>query len=245
MNQLLGAVLRCWPAIGLSVQLLLVTGCLPEQGNQTAAQPSPAAESAKGTVNKARVMNGLVVRDQETRRLIAETAAIELPQGAGAELRLVVRKACYRLEVWRGDNQLKVYPVALGGEPVGAKQQVGDHRTPEGTYLLRPHHPSPGFGGCFYVCYPSRDDARRGLRSGIIDQATANRIELAFDQDRLPPHQTRLGGLILIHGTRNRQQQGLTFYNWTDGCVALENDDVLELLTAFSSSDRPKVEILP
>jgi murein L,D-transpeptidase YafK len=188
---------------------------------------------------------GVIVRDRETARLITETAAVTLPQGVGPELRLVVRKSRYRLEVWRGEDRLKVYPVALGGEPVGAKQQVGDHRTPEGSYLLRPHHPSPGFGGCFYVCYPSRDDARRGLESGIIDQAAANRINLAFDLDRLPPHQTRLGGLILIHGTRNRTQQGLTMLNWTDGCIALENDDVLELLTAFTSSDRPYVEIAP
>ena len=31
---------------------------------------------------------------------------------------------------------LRTYKVALGGSPVGAKEQQGDHKTPEGHYLL-------------------------------------------------------------------------------------------------------------
>ena len=29
---------------------------------------------------------------------------------------------------------LKTYKVALGGQPVGAKDREGDHKTPEGVY---------------------------------------------------------------------------------------------------------------
>ncbi len=60
-----------------------------------------------------------------------------------------------------------------------------------------------------------------------------------------PPHQTPLGGLILIHGTKKRWIPGLTRTNWTDGCIAMENDDLQELLAAFDSHDRPIVRILP
>src|SRR6267143_4848155 len=31
---------------------------------------------------------------------------------------------------------LRTYKVALGGSPVGAKEQQGDHKTPEGHYIL-------------------------------------------------------------------------------------------------------------
>jgi len=65
----------------------------------------------------------------------------------------------------------------------------------------------------------------------------------ALDREALPPHGTALGGLILIHGTRDRRLRPLTASSWTDGCIALENHDVLELLTAFAPSDRPRVTI--
>src|SRR4029077_12658846 len=32
---------------------------------------------------------------------------------------------------------LHTYKVSLGGSPVGAKEQQGDHKTPEGHYILR------------------------------------------------------------------------------------------------------------
>jgi L,D-peptidoglycan transpeptidase YkuD (ErfK/YbiS/YcfS/YnhG family) len=31
---------------------------------------------------------------------------------------------------------LKTYKIALGGEPVGPKTRQGDHKTPEGVYVL-------------------------------------------------------------------------------------------------------------
>jgi len=177
---------------------------------------------------------GVIVRDEETRAAIADTTDVGLPVDAGAELRLVVRKSRYRLEVWRGDERIKVYPVALGGEPQGAKEREGDHRTPEGEYFLIPHHPSPSFGACFYVCYPSEVDAKRGVREGIIDAVTGDRIRAELLAERRLPYDTDLGGLILIHGTKNRFIPALTTVNWTNGCIAMENDDVIELLAGFS-----------
>ncbi|NJL29533.1 MAG: L,D-transpeptidase family protein, partial [Thermoanaerobaculia bacterium] len=163
----------------------------------------------------------------------------------GAHLRLVVRKARYRLDLFEGEALLKVYPIALGPRPWGAKQRQGDARTPEGEYRLIPHHESPNFGTCFYVCYPGPRDAQRGYFAGWIDRRSWREILLAGSRRELPPWNTRLGGLILVHGTRERDLRGLTAKNWTNGCIAMENADLLELLGAFSTRDRPILRIQP
>lgn len=212
---------------------------LPVAGSATSVQ------SAHGVQEKARLVQGTILRDEMTRRQIRESKASPLRTRSDAKLRLEVIKSRYCLEVWSGRKHLKTYPVALGGSPRGAKEREGDQRTPEGTFLLIPHHPSPGFGRCFYVCYPGRLDARRGLTAGLIDRAMARRIQQALARGQLPPYKTPLGGLILIHGTRDRSRAGLTRSNWTAGCIAMENDDLIELLATFQPSDRPMVIIRP
>ena len=185
----------------------------------------------------------VLARDRETRRDIRESRGRTLPRDLPLEL--VVTKSRYRLDVVAGSTTLKTYPIALGSEPRGAKRRQGDEKTPEGRYVLVPHHQSPGFGPCFYVCYPGKDDAARGLRDGLVDAGQRDAIVRALRAGKAPPSSTALGGLILIHGTRDRSRGSLTEVNWTQGCIALENEDVDELLSLFEPSDRPVVTIRP
>lgn len=194
---------------------------------------------------RARFTPVTIERDPATRALIRATAGVPLPSDHGAHLRMVVRKARYRLDLFEGEALIKTFPIALGARPWGAKQNRDDARTPEGEYLLMPYHDSPNFGTCFYVCYPGARDAQRGYFAGLIDRHGWRDILLAAADRALPPWNTDLGGLILIHGTRERELTGLTNRNWTRGCIAMENADLLELLGAFSREDRPLVRIEP
>jgi len=45
----------------------------------------------------------------------------------------------------RGSEALKTYRVALGGQPVGAKDRQGDHKTPEGIYEVDSKKPNSQF----------------------------------------------------------------------------------------------------
>lgn len=201
-----------------------------------------AAVAAADDGPRARLVAGAILRDEETLRAIEATAGAKLPKGAGLDL--VVTKSRYRLDVTRGASLVKVFPVAFGGDPVGPKTRAGDGKTPEGRYRLVPHHPSPGFGPCFYVGYPNEEDTRRAQAEGRIDGAIARRIAAALRRGR-PPWDTPLGGLILLHGTKQRFIPALTETNWTTGCIAMENADVEELLAVFSSKDRPMLTIRP
>ncbi len=226
--------------IAILLSLYVTSACGdPKQHDQGAP-----AETEPQTTEPA---TGGIVRDLETKTSIVETAHVTLPDHDpdAAALSLVVTKSRSRLDVLLRGATLKTYPIALGGSPAGPKRVQGDSRTPEGDYVLFPHHPSPSFGGSFYVAYPSADDAARGFANGLISEAARDRIVNELHQERKPPHQTALGGLILLHGSRDRELRSLTTVNWTDGCIAMENDDLLELLAAFDAADRPVLSIRP
>lgn len=184
-------------------------------------------------------------RDEATREAIAATRDVALPRHADTPLRLVVTKSRRRLDVLAGETTLRTFPVALGGEPAGPKRREGDRRTPEGDYVLVPGHPSPGFGPCFYVCYPNEQDAERGRRDGVLGADEVELVRRALAAGDLPPHETALGGLILLHGTRDRRRRLLTASDWTNGCIAMENADLDELLACFAPGDRPVLRIEP
>lgn len=50
---------------------------------------------------------------------------------------LVVRKSLSRLDLFRDGELEKSYKIALGGNPLGHKQAVGDGKTPIGRYLVK------------------------------------------------------------------------------------------------------------
>lgn len=129
-----------------------------------------------------------------------------LPDGAVAD-RIVVEKSARRLTLYAHGAPLKSYHVALGRQPVGAKQRQGDNKTPEGVYAIDFKNPNSGFHKALRVSYPS-----------------------PADRARVAP-----GGDIMIHGLPNglgflgRTQR---FRDWTAGCIALTNRDVDEVWRA-------------
>lgn len=146
-------------------------------------------------------------------------------------VRLVVDKSEYKLFLYTGDIYLKTYPIALGWQPVGEKRQEGDGRTPEGLYYVvqKAEHPRLKYLGSRWLrlSYPNQKDAKRGLRSGLINRQEYNQIVRAIKQKKIPPQDTSLGGGIGIHGGGYRKF-GQLVRNWTAGCIALFNADIEE-----------------
>ena len=124
--------------------------------------------------------------------------------------------------VYAGERLMKSYPAALGFDAVGDKQKRNDYRTPEGEFYLCEHKANSRFFRALRLSYPNAEDAARGLRQGLIDKATHDRIQRAINRHSAPPQNTPLGGDIMIHGGGIRS-------NWTWGCVAVENQDIKEL----------------
>ena len=131
--------------------------------------------------------------------------------GGGLQVadQVVVVKSERRLYLMRAGQPIKSYKVALGLNPQGPKEREGDFRTPEGRYLLDGRNPASDFFLSIHVSYPNVEDATRARHR------------------HLSP-----GGSIMIHGLPNVPRRALKYYqaaDWTDGCIALTNDDMLEV----------------
>ena len=137
--------------------------------------------------------------------------------------RVVITKASRTLALTRNGDVLQTYAVALGANPVGHKQQEGDERTPEGTYVIDYRKPDSSFHRALHISYPDSEDVQRAVRSGVDP-----------------------GGLIMIHGLPNRAPflgRLHRFTNWTDGCIAVTNSEMDQIWTAVD--DGTVVEIRP
>jgi len=131
-----------------------------------------------------------------------------LPEGTVAD-RVLVRKAARTLSLFRGDELLRSYHVALGKHPVGHKQQEGDGRTPEGHYVLDYQKADSSFHRALHVSYPSPAD---------VAAAKARNV---------PP-----GGQIMVHGLRNDLGWLGRLHrlkDWTNGCIAVTNSEIDEI----------------
>lgn len=156
--------------------------------------------------------------------------------------RLEVRKHERVLEAWCVGGGLRVFPIALSREPIGAKRQSGDQRIPEGAYHIAGSARSSRFHLFLPIDYPSPADADRGLAEGVISRRDHRRIRAAHAAGRMPPQDTALGGLLGFHGEGARWRGDLDL-DWTEGCVAVE-DETIRWLAAHATRGTP-VSIRP
>jgi murein L,D-transpeptidase YafK len=123
--------------------------------------------------------------------------------------KVVVSKKDHTLELFDHGKLLKKYKVALGGELTGRKGRQGDHRTPEGFYVLDRRNEHSQFYRSLHISYPNAEDRARAQKAGVNP-----------------------GGDIMVHGLPNgygwiggRHR----LRDWTDGCIAVTNEEMDEI----------------
>ena len=137
-------------------------------------------------------------------------------------IRVEVHKEQRVLRVYEGEILLKTFTVALGFAPIGSKEIEGDGRTPEGSFYVFAKNPESKFHLSLGLSYPSIEDAERGVNENLISEVEFDSIKKAISEKAKPLQKTELGGEIYIHG-------GGTEGDWTDGCMALKNEEMAEL----------------
>lgn len=136
---------------------------------------------------------------------------------------VVVVKSEHRLYLIRDGLPYRTFRVSLGLNPAGPKEREGDFRTPEGRYTIDGRNPRSDFYLALHVSYPNGADADRARAKGVSP-----------------------GGSIMIHGLPNTPRRPTSYYlssDWTNGCIALSNDDMLEVWL-LTRPDTP-IEIRP
>ena len=119
---------------------------------------------------------------------------------------ILVDKFAHKLYLYKDGKIKKEYTAELGPNWIGTKQYRGDKATPEGKYHItkkKSRHQTKYYKALL-INYPNDEDQARyntNVRNGTIPKRG-------------------IGNLIEIHG------DGGKGINWTDGCVALTNDDI-------------------
>ncbi len=131
------------------------------------------------------------------------------------------------LKVKQGGETLEVFNnIATGRGGVGVKRRVGDDVTPVGHYKISWINRKSKYHIFYGFDYPSIDNAKRGLNTGMINKVTYNSIVSAHHNNSRPPQYTRLGGQVGIHGLGKGSEKIHFMTNWTHGCVALTNKQI-------------------
>ncbi|MEY2527508.1 MAG: hypothetical protein QOE73_2279 [Verrucomicrobiota bacterium] len=145
-----------------------------------------------------------------------------LPENLTAD-RILVEKAERKLSIFREGKLIKTYGIALGRNPVGAKEKEGDMKTPEGVYKIDNRNPKSDYHLALHISYPSDQDNAR---------ATARGVNAGFD--------------IMIHGLPNgKGWMGAAHrqIDWTAGCIAVTDEEIEELWRIVP--DGTTIEIRP
>lgn len=119
--------------------------------------------------------------------------------------------------------------ISIGSGGAAEIHHRGDETTPLGTFRVARIDRHSRFGTFYGLDYPSANIARRAFAEGIISQAELDAIIAALQQHRIPPQNTPLGGQLGIHGIGRGDPSVQKAFNWTNGCVALSNQQIRQL----------------
>jgi len=130
-------------------------------------------------------------------------------QNYGSTDKILIEKKERRLTLISKDKVLKMYKVALGGNPNGPKEREGDNKTPEGTYVIDSRNKDSRYHLSLHISYPNEEDKKRAKELGVLP-----------------------GGDIMIHGIKNGFgwiDRFHTQVDWTEGCIAVTDGEIEEI----------------
>jgi hypothetical protein len=122
---------------------------------------------------------------------------------------LIVDKSAHKAYLIHGGKVIRTYRCELGWNSAEQKYFQGDGATPEGNYIVTAVKRSSKYYRALMLSYPNELDKRRFAENkhrGMISKYA------------------KIGAMIEIHGSGGRGQ------DWTDGCIALSNKDMDNLL---------------
>jgi murein L,D-transpeptidase YafK len=162
--------------------------------------------------------------------LVAGAALTGSPVQAG-EIRVFIDTESDSLQVMNGDRVIKTYEnIAIGRYGKTYFKVRGDNKTPLGKFRVGWTNKKTRYHRFLGLTYPDLPAADRALVDGRIDESQWQAIRRASMAGEVPSQKTPLGGMIGIHGIGAGDRGVHRDFNWTNGCVALTNEEIDELL---------------
>lgn len=157
-------------------------------------------------------------------------AALHASGVAAADRWLLVDTDRRTLSVMEGERTVHAFGnISIGRGGASRNRLLGGQETPLGTYRISSLRQETRYHRFFGINYPSLQDALRAHEAGRISAADLDAIRTAQEQGREPPFSTPLGGNIGIHGLGTGDPDIHEDFNWTDGCIAVTNEQADQL----------------
>ena len=151
-----------------------------------------------------------------------------LPLGvSGDDTRVVINTDGQEMQVYSGGEQVMHVPrVALGRGGAARTRTRGDQTTPLGDFRVAWINQDSRFHVFLGLDYPRFDHVRTAYQEGTLGIDEFLAITDALKARRLPPQNTAVGGHIGIHGVGQGDPDLHRRANWTEGCVAITNEQM-------------------
>jgi hypothetical protein len=154
------------------------------------------------------------------------------------DYRIVVDKGDHQLSLYRGQEAIRTYPVAISGRGTGARHRYDDYLMPEGEFLIASMQYTSIFGPRQMLLettpqaladyHAQYNEAEELVQEWETQYGPLDTIWEVYDYNAAHPGR-EIWHDILIHGGGSER-------DWTLGCIALNNDDVLELFSLLQHS---------
>jgi murein L,D-transpeptidase YafK len=164
--------------------------------------------------------SSISVNHVPARKIVPQVSVVknhERIKGDGPEgtIYIIIDKSDYELQVYDDKGWYATYPVVFGSSSLDDKEMEGDRKTPEGTFKVISKKSHPKWDRFIMLDYPNKESYEK------------------FNQRKQTgeiPRNAAIGGGVGIHGTWPHEDYQVDKYkNWTNGCIALKNEDVEDL----------------
>ena len=143
------------------------------------------------------------------------------------EIWVLVDTRAMTVSIFEGDALKRVYEsISIGRGGTTTDKSKDDRKTPLGEYRISRIAKQTPFHRFFGFDYPSLEQAQRALQAGVINERQYRSILTAFRSGEAPPQDTPLGGYLGIHGVGEGDPRIHENFNWTNGCIALSNEQI-------------------
>jgi len=157
------------------------------------------------------------------------------------DVNIIVERKTFTLSIYEDTVLIKTYRASFGRNINVAKSRADDNATPVGEYQVCDIDTAYKYYKFLKLNYPNLNDASEALRKGLITQREFDQLKFEFYYEGCPKLKTALGNNVGIHGIGNLNFifKNLPFvYNWTDGSIALTNEDIDEILTVVKKGTK-------
>ena len=147
---------------------------------------------------------------------------------------IIIYRKDYSLSLYEDTVLIKTYRANFGRNVSVPKTKADDYSTPVGSYQICEIDTNYKYYIELKLNYPNINDITEALRKNMITQEQFDELKFEFYYEGCPKLETPLGIDVSIHGIGeyNFIFRNLPFvFNWTDGSVALSNEDIYELYT--------------